>query len=528
MLNKRQGHLKKKKVAWGAAITGLAAAISLTGCAGNEPKSPGQTEGGSSQQGEQKIEQYGKVRLVRGSYFYNNKPQGVAKVIDYIKEQSGVEIEPIFAEDINSKFNLMIASKEAVDGTNADSNTYRSMIGKGLLQPLDEYLNKYGSNLKKKISPEMWEWAKAEDGKIYGVPSYAMPNPYTTMIREDWLKKLNLPVPKTIEEYERTLTAFKEKRLTTSNSKEEFYPLLTNINAEMSLLGAFLKDGLSWWKGEDGTYLPPEMSPEYKDFLSTLQRWYKNKLIHPESFVILSSNKHSDYVMQDLVGSTIGWYSLPFVSTYDKLKERVPDVNYVNVVLDGKYSNGLNTTSKPSSFIVVSATSENPEGVIRLLNWMADDNAENMIVSRIGLPGVMYNYVDRKNYKVENTKPSDPAEEYGVGTFEFLDLAGKPGEVHEYNVNPRSILYYETWDALNASKTYTTLDNDLQIDEGVLEASIKYRNDLQTAKAEQFVRIVSGQDPVDSWDDFLVKWRKMGMDQLIAEKNKLYKQRGKG
>src|SRR5690606_1768046 len=97
-----------------------------------------------------------------------------------------------------------------------------------------------------------------------------------------------------------------------SGVTDKLYPLFIELTrVDQAMLGFFLKDGISWWKNEEGTYLPPEMDPDYLNYLRTLQTWYIDELIHPETFVMTadgSVEKVREFIIQDLVGAIIGWH----------------------------------------------------------------------------------------------------------------------------------------------------------------------------------------------------------------------------
>ncbi|WP_409342077.1 extracellular solute-binding protein [Paenibacillus sp. MBLB4367] len=503
------------------ALTGAAAVLlTLTAAAGcSNTDAPSGSKPSDSGAGND----FGKIVLVQKA-IYNKS--GVQKVADYIKKESGVSIESVYADDTPTKFNLMITSKEPVDAILLDRNNYLKALNKGLLMPLDEFLDKYGPTIKQKVNPNLWKWSKGSDGKIYGIPSESIASPYTPMIRTDWLKAVNLPLPKTIGEFEQALQAIK-KASPSKKQNQELYPLFIGpTQTDEAFLGAFLPKGMSWWKNADNTYLPPEMAPEYKTYLETLQRWYKEKLIHPESFIVMSKGKLNDFVTQDLVAATAGWYSQPFVGEFDKLLALAPDANYDAAPLSGSFDNGLMKIEVPNNMMAISATSKNPESVVRIVEWIAKTR-ENMIVSRIGLPGMMYEYSNKDKYEIKTLAAPDPNAAFTPGTFEFLDFQPQPDTTEVNTNNPRTLLYYKTWKTLSPVKKYATLDTELALDEAGLASTVKYKATLDTAKQEQFIRIVTGEKPVSDWDAFLAGWRKMGMDEIIKEKNELYRKAGK-
>lgn len=465
-------------------------------------------------------EDYGKLILVRRNMY--NKP-GVEQVADYIRKRSGIRPEIVFADDPMIKFNLMVAAKEPVDAVIMNGATpFLEANRKGLLMPLDDLIDRYGPNLKKKISANLWEWAKGTDGKLYGVPNVSILTPYMPMIRGDWLQKLNLPLPATVDEFEQTMRAFKQSDLSKAPDNEELYPIfLERTMVDQALLGFFLKNGISWWKNDSGLYLPPEMDPDYKAYLQTLQNWYKAKLIHPETFV-LTPEKMKEFIGLDKVGVTIGWYGRD-QGPYDKIVKLAPNFRYEPLTFAGPYNNGLAQIVPPTNFTVVSATSGNGEGVIRYLDWIVSDR-ENMITTRWGIPGVMYEYTDKSSFRIMPIDKPDPNRFYQT-SFAMIDL--EYGVDTEINETPKLLYYSEMLQKIRHQRNYVPFDYQFAFNELLLGSVKTYKEQLDTAKLEAFIRIVAGEKPVSYWDEFVIEWRKMGMDAIIKERNAAYKQAGK-
>lgn len=465
---------------------------------------------------------FGELLVVMPPWF--DKP-GVQKVADYIYEQTGVMIRNVYA-DQSGKFGLLMAAGKPVDSVMLSKDAFADALHKGMLQPIDEWMDKYGENLKSNINPGLWNWTKGKDGKTYGIPSESILTPYVPMIRADWLEAVHMPLPRTIDEFERAMIAIKKANPSRNDSKGELYPIFVELNGvDQAMLGAFLKNGISWWRSQDGTYLPPEMDPDYKEYLRTLQRWYKAKLIYPETYVMTADGdvtRLKQFIAQDLVGATLGWYGRDN-GTYEQLNELAPGYRYDPVSLAGKYDNGLAQIIQPTSIMVLAATSNHGAGFVRLLDWIAASR-ENTIISRRGLPGIMYEYTDRANYTIKLLNNNDPKLEFKGGTYEFLDIAHKP--YSEVVDTPYFSYMNSLIQKIASFPSYVPLDYKTAYNEASSDYSSTYKAVLDRAKKEEFMRIVTGEKPVSAWDDFLEIWGKMGMDEVIRQKNEYYKSVG--
>src|SRR5262249_28456720 len=130
-----------------------------------------------------------------------------------------------------------------------------------------------------------------DDGDIFCFP-FLRGDPYLQtfqgpIIRKDWLDKLGLKVPTTMDEWHDLLMAFKTKDPNGNGKDDEL--------GFTAMLGSRPLDGFTsshvfvgaWgiaveWYQEKGTVKFGMVQPEFKEFLSTMAQWYKDGLIDPD------------------------------------------------------------------------------------------------------------------------------------------------------------------------------------------------------------------------------------------------------
>jgi putative aldouronate transport system substrate-binding protein len=140
-------------------------------------------------------------------------------VFQEIEKKTGIAINWEYTgPDWSTNKPLVLAS-----GDLPDLFLGRSALGEGditgnpgMFMDLEPLIEKYGDNIKAMFreEPAMEQFARAYDGKIYGLPQKMprRPETYTVMgINQDWLDKLNLKMPTTTEEFYTVLKAFKER-----------------------------------------------------------------------------------------------------------------------------------------------------------------------------------------------------------------------------------------------------------------------------------------------------------------------------
>ncbi|MBW7457940.1 extracellular solute-binding protein, partial [Paenibacillus sepulcri] len=314
----------------------------LAGCSqgGNEAGNSSASTGGSAAKPEQ-------VTLKVGIFDRGNSPAGVTVTdnywTDYVQTNFGdpnnikVEFVPIPRTDATDKVNVMMSSGDAPDIVFANTNVLTSYgyAKDGGLLALDDLINQYGPNLKKYLAPTL------DRGKVEGV-QYSIPGrrvntgKYENLIRQDWLDKLGLPMPKTTEEVYQTLKAFKEKDPGQTGGK--VIPLgfsLTPASIE-PIVWSFIQDGLTdeqrYTLSESMGY--PLLLPGHKDAVEFLNKLYNEGLMSPD----FALDKDEKQVFQDVMTGKVGMYSDNLGNSYNAtpgiakvLTQNVPDAKLVPV-----------------------------------------------------------------------------------------------------------------------------------------------------------------------------------------------------
>jgi putative aldouronate transport system substrate-binding protein len=143
-------------------------------------------------------------------------------MMKWLEEKTNIKIvwDMVPQKEWGEKKNLLIASKQLPDAfaapltlTSADAAT---MGADGVLIPLDALLARYAPTITgyRKEYPTYDPFVRSLDGKIYalawlqdlGFDSFS-----GAIIRQEWLTKLGLKMPTTVDEFEQVLKTFKEK-----------------------------------------------------------------------------------------------------------------------------------------------------------------------------------------------------------------------------------------------------------------------------------------------------------------------------
>lgn len=393
--------------------------------------------------------------------------------------------------------------------------------------------------------------ALKKDGKIFGLPSYMDPKQTAQMlwIREDWMKKLNLQAPKTIDELEKIAEAFVNKD-PDGNGKNDTYGLGIQkkpIFWGFDLRGFFNGFGaypMNWIKDSNGNLVAGEVQPQVKNALAKLQSMYKKGLIDKE-FAMKDDTKFVEDVVSGKVGLLYGewWYPnwpLNMVKDKDPNAEWKP---YPIPSLDGKDAKTIINRVWISNVLVVNKKCKNPDAAMKMLNLYADLTEEKYGKDATEEGGYVYNWNPFRlmypmtiehvytfvNQSLKDNK--DPA------TLKDPLLVSSEDAVGVYKKS-------KTWldtkkDNTNWGAYFSRVAPDggwgmvkKIIDSGNVTYNEFYGPVLPTQQEkgasfekmmeETYDKIIMGDD-IKKFDEYVEKWNKLGGADLTKETNEWYK-----
>lgn len=138
----------------------------------------------------------------------------------YLKEATGIDVEFIHpAQGSTDAISLLLASENLPDiiSTGWAQRSPESCIEQGLILDITEYVNDYAPNYKRFVSEndDVRKAVMTDSGAYYAFPFVRNdPTLLSTrglFMRADWLEELGLEAPETIEDWDKTLAAFKTK-----------------------------------------------------------------------------------------------------------------------------------------------------------------------------------------------------------------------------------------------------------------------------------------------------------------------------
>ncbi len=406
------------------------------------------------------------------------------------------------------------------------SPNHKGALENGAFLELGPLIDKYGPNIKKNIPEEVWKSPKlSKDGKIYGIPALR-PFPGTDIlyIRQDWLDKLGMKQPVTIDDYLAYFEAVKVNDMNGNGDPNDEYGLYVRQN--MSYADLFFPQfagNVNFWQYRDGELVPNMIVPEMKEAIKFWKMLYDKGYINPNLF----TNASKDWIAGILQGKAGMWQHelLNFQSTWslDAFVDQ-PDAKLSFIKSpEGPNGHGLWAENDQVYFAwVIPAKTKNPEEVIKFLDWAWSEEADNFF--NYGIEGYNYTIEDGK-VKWDLKSPANAENEANV----FYQLILNPRG--DGRMKPKLLDYLPDSEMLKTGIEVATYEvtkrGDLHMpDLKALEAHPELNPDMEPESLflEMFAKILVKNAPLDeTFDKFVADWKKRGGDAAIKEATEWYR-----
>ena len=322
-------------------------------------------------------------------------------------EQTGVQIEFIHPAtgQGQEQFNLMVASGNMADIVECNWPAWYTAgmdmaIKNELAYPLNDHLEDWAPAFKAYLDkyPDIDKRSKTDGGSYYAFPFLQIGDMLKStsgpFIRVDWLEKVGMAKPETIDEWEAVLIAFRdqigaEAPLTgNDNGIELFY-------ADM-LLSAYGAVRSFYHEGPEVKFGP--LQPGYKEAIARMAKWYAEGLIDP-NFITDKSAERDTLFMNEQVGITAAYAQSGLNRLMTALQEINPDVRleaipYPVLNKGDRPMTGQKNAHASAPFTVVNPKSANLESAVKLINYMYTEPGS--ILNNYGIEGETFSYVDGK------------------------------------------------------------------------------------------------------------------------------------
>ena len=274
----------------------------------------------------------------------------------------------------------------------------------------------------KDITPNLWNWLGETnmlwdkdpyDGTLWAIEGKrATTNRINTFIRKDWLDKLGLQEPKTKEEFEKVLIAFRDNASELlGDDADKMVPYSVSFDVgwrAATLIESFIDPDISdkdfYVNGFDDRKLTEEGT---KEACQLLNKWYNDNLLWKDFALYSEGDTMEDDMMKaGYVGAFTHNWDYPFRNGEDSINANLKrlvgdDAKFIAIdpFEDSKGGHTKYVTSTAGDRkIFFPATNDEPLASLLYLEWISDP--EHIQYLQLGDEGVTHEVLEDGSYSV--------------------------------------------------------------------------------------------------------------------------------
>lgn len=470
----------------------------------------------------------------------------------YLKSKLNIQNKDVFevseSDNFGETVSMVIASKNLPDVMVInDSDTLQMLVDNDMIEDLTSAYENCTSDRIKEIYESYGDAILDNvtfDGKLMALPETNIENGASLLwLRKDWLDKLGLSAPETIDDVEEIVREFVEKDPGGNGEGKTLglvcddeltgggdYSYEYQMDIVFAHYGSYPKQ---WFRDANGEIVYGSVQPQAKKALKRLRQMYLNGVLDKD-FLLRGANNIVDAVVSGKCGSFFGPWWAPNNPLMEAMQEN-PNADWRPYLIqtDDDGSTSFATQRPSMKWVVVRKGYEHPEIVMKIVSVLFDK----------------MNYGDTKTaeiakYYQDNVDPTARPLAINVDYNDALfrcyrdlqdALTGKK-EVSELELLEGS--YYEScfryqrrrknaswedWAAYTSRVTACAI-----LTEGKIRAvQTLHFGDTPTMKKswwkleklekQVYLEIVTGQKPLSYFDEFVEKWYEEGGRDIMKE-----------
>lgn len=467
---------------------------------------------------------------------------------DLAKRGIKLEMELVMPDQVAAAFQTLLASNRLNNydwigvTPGPDEKTRMALVDQNRLYPINKALEEYSDGTAKNFyfnDPAGKKFAaldSLENGNFYWLshnmssyykdPSRPKGVAYISMIRQDWLDKAGLPIPRTLDEFYNTLVTFRDKDVNGNGLKDEV------ANISTSNFG----QGIAPWFGLgndlvsfiDDTAVSPWYQPNVKAYFEYMNKLYKSGLL-------LVSSEGGD-MAANRVAFTVNYVSATWDETTVIAPEGAAKPYYNPIVIQAVAGTPPRVYDEEQGYTIyrgsiltaVPSGSKNIPLAVKLMDYLLTDDFRTL--AEYGIEG--YNLKYGPDGKPQYVEASDPLprdksinhpDDLWYGCF-IPGWRRRDREI-EYNdiINFGKKWGYPEFRADFYSKF---LNDDYPIIQGAtilafptakeVDRMAALSTDLKTYHSELVAALIMGTKSLANWDSYIADLKRLGLDELIA------------
>lgn len=449
-------------------------------------------------------------------------------VMQQLQELTGIDLEFLHPAvgQATEQFNLLVASRDLPDIMEYNWSGYAGGIQKAVddkvILALNDLIDTNAPNYTAFFndSPDLAKQIATDDGMIcvfaaYSISDYNCQSGY--MIRQDWLDELNLPMPKTIADWESTLlTLMDEKDLVSG-----FAISTGNVYGDM-LVGAWGIGSTYYVDGGAVHYGP--VQDVYKDYLTTMKSWYDLGILDPD-FASFDTKMLESYMINDEAAAAFGFAGGNMGNIYTAVESAGrEDFNLVGapypVLNDGEEPFLINMAweYRGNGSAAITTANKYPEKSVEMLDYFYGDDGR--LLKSFGTEGLTFEYVDGVPTYTDLLLNNSDGLSMSQAMYYYL-RANYPcvgfietGYHEQYFARPVQLESAKGWNEfIGNSRIHKLPMVTPTTDEAAEMATMT--SVIEDYRKEMTVKFIMGQESLDNFPTFVEQMKTLGVERVV-------------
>lgn len=466
----------------------------------------------------------------------------------FVKETVNVQPEIAWEVDANNydqKVSLSISTGDIPDIMVVDRKILKQLVDNDLVWDMTDayekcisptlkgYYDSFGDRLMREVSV---------GGRMMGIPGTQLKDQHNLFwVRKDWLKKLNMETPTTLDDIEAVAKAFIEKdpggngagKTIGITGSEKVYGDYNSQHGLYSVFNAFDAYPKQWIE-KDGKVVYGSVTEEMKPALEKLNAWYTEGILDKEFAVRKSTDREaliSSGQCGIMFGPWWGWGGVPESVTNN------PEADWA-ILSAPKDENGklhVYTQDPINGILVVSKKFAHPEAIVKVLNSNYEISSSSTTEAGAAAYQELLETSPNMGWWVQPVALQvGPEDALTRGYRDYMDAVdavdptlirnntkGTYDTIMREKENPKADVFNWQEALIRTEGTGAAIDPDKIIQEvvyyGKTETMATKWANLEKLEIETMIKIIMGEKPLEEFDTFVSTWKQMGGDEITAE-----------